>query len=64
MRAYGCDSYDINETVDGKGSKGSLHGLTRFSMENAPADSFFLECLSRPPTAETFFEDVLMAIIL
>ena len=32
-------------------------------MEDAPANSFFLEYLSRPPTAEIFFEDVLMAIV-
>ena len=63
MGAFGCDSYDISGTVDGEGSKGALHGLTRFSMEDAPANSFFLEYLSRPPTAETFFEDVLMAIV-
>jgi hypothetical protein len=62
MGAFGCDSYDISGTVDGEGSKGALHGLTRFSMEDAPANSFFLEYLSRPPTAEIFFEDVLMAI--
>ena len=31
-------------------------------MEDAPANSFFLEYLSRPPTAEIFFEDVLMAL--
>ena len=63
MGAFGCDSYDISGTVDGVGSKGALHGLTRFSMENAPANSFFLEYLSRPPTAEMFFEDVLMALV-
>ena len=63
MGAFGCDSYDISGTVDGEGSKGALHGLTKFSMEDAPANSFFLEYLSRPPTAEIFFEDVLMAII-
>ena len=62
MGAFGCDSYDISGTVDGQGSKGALHGLTRFSMEDAPANSFFLEYLSRPPTAEIFFEDVLMAL--
>ena len=61
--AFGCDSYDISGTVDGIGSKGALHGLTKFSMEDAPANSFFLEYLSRPPTAEIFFEDVLMALI-
>ncbi len=60
--AFGCDSYDISGTVDGRGSKGSLHGLTKFSMEDAPPNHFFLEYVSRPPTAEIFFEDVLMAL--
>jgi hypothetical protein len=63
MGAFGCDSYDISGTVDGRGSKGSLHGLTKFSMESAPPNLFFLEYISRPQTAETFFEDVLMALV-
>ena len=61
--AFGCDSYDISGTVDGKGSKGALHGLTKFSMEDVPASTFFLEYIARPQTAEIFFEDVLMACI-
>jgi len=61
--AFGCDSYDISGTVDGKGSKGALHGLTKFSMEDAPPNHFFLEYIARPDTADTFFEDVLMACI-
>ena len=61
--AFGCDSYDISGTVGGRGSKGALHGLTTFSMEDAPANTFFLEYIARPQTAETFFEDVLMAIV-
>jgi len=61
--AFGCDSYDISGTVDAKGSKGSLHGLTKFSMEDAPINSFFLEYIARPQTAEIFFEDVLMALV-
>jgi len=61
--AFGCDSYDISGTVDGKGSKGALHGLTKFSMEDAPANYFFLEYIARPQTAEMFFEDVLMALV-
>ena len=61
--AFGCDSYDISGTVDGKGSNGALHGLTKFSMEDAPPNHFFLEYISRPQTAEIFFEDVLMALI-
>ena len=63
LGAFGCDSYDISGTVDGKGSKGSLHGLTKFSMEDAPPNQFFLEYLARPQTAEMFFEDVLMALV-
>jgi len=63
MGAFGCDSYDISGTVDGKGSKGALHGLTKFSMEDAPASKFFLEYIARPATAEMFFEDVLMALV-
>jgi hypothetical protein len=61
--AFGCDSYDISGTVGGQGSKGALHGLTKFSMENAPSNSFFLEYIARPQTADIFFEDVLMALV-
>ena len=63
MGAFGCDSYDISGTVDGIGSKGSLHGLTKFSMEDAPPNSLFLEYIARPQTADIFFEDVLMALV-
>ena len=63
MGAFGCDPYDISGTVDGRGSNGSLHGLTKFSMENAPANHLFLEYIARPQTAEMFFEDVLMACV-
>jgi len=61
--AFGLDSYDISGTVDGKGSNGALHGLTKFSMEDVPPNHFFLEYISRPQTAEIFFEDVLMAMV-
>ena len=56
--AFGCDSYDISGTVDG-----SLHGLTKFSMEDAPVNMFFLEYISRPDNTEIFFEDVLMSLV-
>ena len=61
--AFGCDSYDISGTVGGVGSNGALHGLTKFSMEEAPTNEFFLEYVARPQTAEIFFEDVLMACV-
>jgi len=63
LGAFGCDPYDISGTVDGRGSNGSLHGLTKFSMEDVPPHHFFLEYIARPQTAEIFFEDVLMACI-
>lgn len=61
--AFGCDPYDISGTIDGKGSKGALHGLTKFSMEDIPVNHFFLEYIDRPQTSEIFFEDVLMACV-
>ena len=61
--AFGCDPYDISGTVDNRGSNGSLHGLTKFSMEQVPPNHFFLEYIARPQTAEIFFEDVLMACV-
>jgi hypothetical protein len=63
MGCFGCDSYDISGTVDGLGSKGALHGLTKFSMEDCPPNQIFLEYIARPQTAEIFFEDVLMALV-
>jgi hypothetical protein len=62
MGAFGLDSYDISGTVDGKGSNGALHGLTKFSMEDAPPNHFFCEYVARPQTAEIFFEEILMAL--
>ena len=61
--SFGCDSYDISGTVGGGGSNGALHGLTRFHMDDAPVNEFFLEYVARPQTAEIFFEDVLMACV-
>jgi len=62
MGSFGCDSYDISGTVGGGGSKGALHGMTKFHMDDGPTNAFFLEYISRPPTAEIFYEDVLMAL--
>ena len=44
--AFGCDPYDISGTVDGRGSNGSLHGLTKFSMEDVPPNMFFFRIYS------------------
>jgi len=63
LGSFGCDSYDISGVVVGKGSNGALHGLTKFNMDDAPSNEFFLEYIARPQTAEIFFEEVLMACI-
>jgi hypothetical protein len=61
--SFGCDPYDISAVVGGRGSNGSLHGLTKFNMDDAPSNEFFLEYIARPQTAEIFFEEVLMACV-
>jgi len=63
LGSFGCDSYDISGTVGGGGSNGSLHGMTKFNMDDAPSNEFFLEYVARPQTAEIFFEEVLMACV-
>ncbi len=59
---YGCggvDSYDLDATVDNRGSKGALHMYNKFSM-NRPSNMFVVEYASRPDLASIFYEDVLM----
>ena len=63
LGAFGCDSYDISGTVGGGGSNGALHGMTKYHMDEAPTNEFFLEYVARPQTAEIFFEEVLMACV-
>lgn len=63
LGSFGCDSYDISAVVGGRGSNGSLHGMTKFHMDDAPVNEFFLEYIARPQTAEIFFEEVLMACV-
>ena len=63
LGSFGCDSYDISAVVGGRGSNGALHGMTKFHMDDAPINEFFLEYVARPQTAEIFFEEVLMACI-
>ena len=63
LGTFGCDPYDISAVVGGRGSNGSLHGLTKFHMDDAPTNEFFLEYVARPQTAEIFFEEVLMACV-
>ena len=60
---FGCggvDSYDLDATVDGRGSKGACHLFNKFNMVH-PSNMFVAEYMSRPPMAKIFYEDILMA---
>lgn len=58
----GVDSYDLDTTVDGRGSKGAMHLYTKFNMsDTVPSNMFVVEYASRPDMARIFYEDVLMA---
>lgn len=75
LGAFGVDTYDqdsvqgskLEDTENGSeyngGSKGAMLGLTGTTLKNAPSNFFFLEYITRPQTAEIFFEDCLMACI-
>lgn len=58
----GVDSYDLDATVDGRGSKGACHFYNKFNMAY-PSNVFVAEYASRPPLAKIFYEDVLMAAV-
>ena len=55
----GVDSYDIDSTVDGRGSKGALHMYNKFSLDGV-SNMFVVEYAARPDLAKIFYEDVLM----
>ena len=62
FKDFGCggvDSYDLDATVDCRGSKGALHMYNKFSI-NRPSNMFVVEYASRPDLAKIFYEDVLM----
>ena len=58
----GVDSYDLDATVDGRGSKGACHFYNKMNMAY-PSNVFVAEYASRPPLAKIFYEDVLMAAV-
>lgn len=62
MGCGGVDSYDLDATVDSRGSKGACHIYNKFNMSDA-SNMFVAEYASRPPMAKIFYEDVLMAAV-
>lgn len=57
----GVDSYDLDATVDGRGSKGACHMFVKFNMKHDISNMFVAEYAARPPMAKIFYEDILMA---
>lgn len=60
---FGIDPYRVNKTVDGKGSKGSIHGFSGINSSGAPNFNFFLEYINRPDSKEIFFDDAIKAMV-
>ena len=60
---FGVDPFNRSTTVDGRGSKGSIHLYIPNSSLGYPNHSYILEYIDRPPIIETFYEDVIMAMV-
>lgn len=61
--AFGVDPYRVNKTIEGKGSKGSMHGFSKPNKIGVPDNFFFLEYICRPETKDIFHDDVIKAIV-
>lgn len=62
LGAGGLDPYGKGKTVDGKGSKGSIHFINRPNLyEPSTSNMFVLEYVHRAQNIEIFYEDALMA---
>lgn len=60
LGAFGIDPYKFDETVDKKGSKGSIVGyLGNHPLDGVPKDEFFLLYLHKPQTLDVFFDDAM-----
>lgn len=57
----GVDPYNRSKTVDGRGSKGSIHISTKYNTGPFPNNAYILEYIDRPLKVEHFYEDVIMA---
>ncbi len=59
----GVDSYDIDDTVDPRNSKGACHFYNKGNIQGYPSNQFVLEYIHRPSHADTFYEDIIMASV-
>lgn len=60
---FGVDPYRVDKTVDGKGSKGSIHGFSVVNSAGAPNHNFFLEYVERPDSVDIFMDDAIKAMV-
>ena len=64
LGSFGIDPYNISQAKT-RGSAGAMIGITTHHAvaDLAPINTMFLEYKTRPPEAEIFFEDCLMAMV-
>ena len=64
LGSFGVDPYNISQAKT-RGSAGAMVGITthHFNADIAPLNTMFLEYKTRPPDADIFFEDILMASV-
>lgn len=59
---FGVDPFNRSTTVDGRGSKGSIHLFIPMNTIGLPNNAYVLEYIDRPQIIETFYEDVILAL--
>ena len=59
---FGVDPFNRSTTVDGRGSKGSIHLYIPMNTIDLPNNAFILEYIARPAKVEDFYEDVILAL--
>lgn len=63
LGTIGVDPYNRSRNADGRGSKGSMHLVTRNNTYDLPNNTLIMEYIDRPKKVEIFFEEALMAAI-
>ena len=59
----GVDTFRVNQTAHGGGSKGSIHVYTKFNGSGIEPELFYMEYIDRPSTKEEFWEDVIKTAV-
>lgn len=55
----GIDPYDLDQSVDGRGSDGAAYGYKKFDAFEEISAAPVVEYIHRPPTAKIFYEDMI-----